>query len=356
MAEMKDDVTVVVINYNGKRYLDELFHSLYDGGDYEIILVDNGSKDGSIDFVQKNYPRVKIFSLGRNYGHSKACNVGLKEAKTKWVCLLDHDVVTTKDWLEAILQVAEEHPEGGIFTPRVIYYYDKETIHSDGGYVHYMGHLISKYAFLSSLEAEDKICEVDVAGSTSILVDKRKAEEIGLFDEDLFIGYNDFEFSLRMKFNGYKCFSIPTSVVYHKGGTAGFSYRGGKEYPRMAAYYMLRNRWIIILKFYALKTILLCSPAFLFYEVMAFLGILKKGFLKEYLRAVYWIIMNLNSILSKRRRLQLRRKIKDKELLSVGELTFTPGLLDGRIERLGKKVVDRVLIRYWRTIKRFKGF
>ncbi|MBU0694142.1 MAG: glycosyltransferase family 2 protein [Candidatus Omnitrophica bacterium] len=350
---MKNVVTVAVINYNGKRYLDELLRSISEACNYKTIVVDNGSEDGSVDFIKENYPQVDVIALGKNYGHSRACNVGLEEAKTKWVCLLDHDVVVTRGWIEALLRIAKERPDGGIFTSRVVYYHDKKTIHSDGGYVHYIGHLISKNNFFSILEVESKVCEVDVMGSTSILVDKGKAEKIGLFDEDFFIGYNDFEFSFRMKFNGYKCLSIPQSVVYHKVGTPKFSYRGGSKYPKMAAYYMLRNRWIIILKFYSLKTIVLCSPAFLFYEMVVFLTILKRGFLKEYANAIYWIIRNFRLIYSKRKTLQSKRKFKDRELLRVGKLTFTPGVVSNSVERIGKTILDNFLIGYWKMIRIF---
>ena len=347
-------VSIVIINYNGCRYLKECLVSIKEKVkiDYEIIVIDNHSSDGSADLLKKDFSWVKLIVLDRNYGHSYACNVAFREAEKDYVLLMDSDTVVTEKWLEPLIRKMEEDPGRGICISRAIFYPEKKMIHSDGGWAHYVGSMVLKNGFSELKSAGGCSEEIGAAGTTSMLVDKAKALEIGGFDDDFFVYLNDFEFSLRMRLAGYKCHSVPESIIYHKGGNPAVSYRGEGRYPRLRAFYIFRNRWYLIFKLYSLKTILLCLPALLAYECSIFVMALMKGLVLTYFKALFSFFAMLPEILEKRSHIKKIRCIKDKKLFSALPLTFVPGSVKEGGQKSLLQTLDTFLICYWNIIKR----
>ena len=142
-------VSVVIVNFNGARYLADCLLSIkeYVADNHEIILIDNGSADGSADLVKKEFPWVKLIELSRNYGHSFACNVAFREAENDYVLLMDSDTVVTGNWIEPLVKKMEDSPEVAICVSRAVFYPEKKTIHSEGGWAHYIGSMILKNGF-----------------------------------------------------------------------------------------------------------------------------------------------------------------------------------------------------------------
>ncbi len=350
------DVTIVVINYNGERYIKDCLTSVFEAEicGSMVVLIDNKSNDQSVEIVKKGFPQVKIIELDKNYGPGKARNIGILESQTKWVLLLDVDTIVTKDWLKLLLEEVSNCSDIGIGASRVLFYDNKEMINSEGGgYVHYVGTMVLKNGFCPISKTNAEISKIGAAGAVSIIVNKEKAIEAGLFDEDFFIYLEDCDFSLRMRIRGYKILSVPTSVIYHRGGTAGISYRGNGSYPNRNAYLHIRNRLMLILKVYSKRSIFIFLPAFLWYELALFGITLKKGLIKMYVEAWLDVINHLREILHKRRDIQTTRKVSDGQILWAGTMIFPPGLAADWIERIGKIILDYLLYGYWKIIRRF---
>jgi hypothetical protein len=356
MESLTNEVSVVIINYNGERYIKDCLRSVFDADIFAspVLLIDNKSDDRSLEIAKKYFPQVEIIELDKNYGPAKARNIGIKRIKTKWALLLDVDTIVTKDWLKALLNEVEGDSEIGIAVSRVLFYENKEMINSEGGgYAHYMGIMVLKNGFCHIDKVKSEVAEIGAAGAISMLVDKEKAIKVSLFDEDFFVYLEDLDFSLRMRLNGYKCLSIPSSVVYHRGGTANISYRGGEKYPEKNAYFHIKNRVILILKLYSLKTLFLCCPAILFYEMAILSIVLKKRLIRPYLEAWLKIFKSLPDIIQKRKDIQRNRKVSDAKLLWAGKMVFHPGLMSGWIERFGKTITEHFLYWYWLLVRRF---
>lgn len=346
-------VSIVVVNYNGCHALEECFSSIKKvaSTDHEIIMIDNASSDGSVDFMKSNFPWVKVIALDRNYGHSYACNVGLREASGNYVLVMDYDTVIGETWLDPLLKAIEGDREVGICVSRAVFYPQKDTIHSDGGWAHYVGSMILKNGFSPLRGADINIAEIGAAGTTSMLIDRRKGLEIGGFDEDFFVYLNDFEFSLRMRLAGYRCLSVPESIIYHKGGNPAVSYRGTGRYPAKRAFYIFRNRWFTILKLYSLKTIILCLPALLIYEGSLIVMAGVKGLMWQYLKAAFSLLKNLPAIINKRKGVQRIKKLSDSELLTAAPLSFVPGGVSGFMQARLLSLLNVFLIWYWNKVK-----
>src|SRR5215208_3760578 len=115
-------VTVVVPNWNGEKFLDTCLSSLQEQTfqDFETVLVDNGSTDGSVAFVHRNFPEVRVLALGENKGFSVAVNAGIRASHTEYVALLNNDTETDPGWLEALVRAAEAYPEAGLFASKMV--------------------------------------------------------------------------------------------------------------------------------------------------------------------------------------------------------------------------------------------
>jgi GT2 family glycosyltransferase len=123
-------VTVVIPNWNGERLLKLCLGSLRDQSfrDFETLLVDNGSTDGSLDFVAGNFPEVKTIALGENLGFSGAVNAGIRGSGTEFVALLNNDTEQDPGWLEALVRAAEDHPESGLFASKLVDFHDRRVL------------------------------------------------------------------------------------------------------------------------------------------------------------------------------------------------------------------------------------
>lgn len=350
----EEKVTVVITNRNGERYLEECISSVLESSYpiYEIIVTDNASVDNSMALIRQKFPGVKILEFQKDIGHSGACARGIEEAGTRYVLILDNDTKVTKDWLFYLMD-GMKRTGGAICTSRVLFYDNPDTIHSDGGYAHYVGSMILLNGFrkLSDAGGNMEIRELGAAGTVSMLIDKEKIKKGGSFDEDYYIYLNDFEFTLRTRLSGEKIYSVPQSIVYHKGGSEGQSFRGTGQYPAMRAFYIFRNRWFTILKLYSLKTIVLCLPALLVYEASLAIMAAMKGLVFEYLKAAGSLMMNLPNVIKKRKAVKKIREISDGELLTAAPLSLVPGGVSGVLQTRLLSLLNGFLIWYWNKVK-----
>jgi len=217
-------VTVMVLNYNGRPYLDACLSSLgaidYPGGKYEILLVDNGSTDGSADFVSEKFPDVRILKLDKNYGFSKGNNIGTGDARCEYVTFLNNDTVVDKHWLKE-LAVAITEEDGLIVDSKVVYFHDKDILNIGRGFLNRWGVGFCKGAGEPHSLFNEPVY-IHHATGCSMMIKKDDFIKIGGFDEDFFSYHEDIDFGWRAWICGYRIKYIPSSVVYHKsGGTAG---------------------------------------------------------------------------------------------------------------------------------------
>jgi GT2 family glycosyltransferase len=220
-------VTVVVPNWNGERFLSTCLGSLrrQTYGDFETVLVDNGSSDGSVAFVEENFPEVRIVRLPHNGGFTAAVNAGIGASEAEYVVLLNNDTEVEQRWLEALVRAADEHPEAGLFASKLVDFRDRRLLDGAGdalrktGLPYRIGHgEIDRGQF----EEEALVFGACAAGA---LYRRRLFDEVGVFDGDFFSNCEDGDLSFRAQLAGYRCLYVPGSVVYHVGSAS----TGGKR-------------------------------------------------------------------------------------------------------------------------------
>jgi len=343
---MLKKVTAAIITYNGEKLLAECLSAIKSQSypSYEIIVVNNNSTDRSVDLVKEKFPEVKILQMKENRGPSPARNAAIKKADTRYVLLVDDDAVLAPHCLMTLMEAVHQFPQSAVWSPRVVYYDKKDLIQFDGASPHYIGEAILNNPDTQlDTVLEKELFSIDAAGGVAYVVDKEKALQIGLFDEDYFFGRTDGEFTLRLTMSGFKCLNIPKALVYHKVKTRGLS----------KSFYQVRNRWYLILQTYSFKTILLIIPALLVYEISVLALLTAKGALKEYLKGNLAVIRNFGKLMKKRQKVQLLKKVPDNRILHSGNINIRKDILNSRHISVFKKLLNRFFDSYWQLIKRF---
>jgi GT2 family glycosyltransferase len=302
-------VTVVIPNWNGERFLEICLGSLRTQTfrDFKTLLVDNGSSDGSVAFVEENFPEVRVVRLPENLGFSAAVNAGIKASKADLVALLNNDTEVDPGWLEALVRAADDHPEAGFFASKLVDYRDRRLLDGAGdalrrsGLPYRLGHgEIDRGQF-------EREAFVFSACAAAALYRREMLNDIGLFDEDFFSNCEDWDVGFRAQLAGYRCVYVPGSVVYHVGSAS----TGGQKSAlntRLGA----QNGVNVLVK---------NLPATLTGKTLPFIiaGLISRltvtalspGLLRAYLSGLVGAGRLLPTMLKKRREIQKRRRVSD---------------------------------------------
>jgi len=322
-------LSVVVPNYNGRAFLDaclsSIFNINYPLSSYEVILVDNASNDGSVDYVRNNFPLIRILALNKNYGFTCGNNKGAEFARGGFIIFLNNDTVVDKNWLNELTKVALSDSKIGICGSKIMSMNDHAVTQYDGRHLHVLGGVVPGNPYTYRNKAGKEFYVVGSIQGSSFLVRKDVFKSLGGFDDDYFLYSDEADICYRAWISGYYVAYAPDSIVYHySGGTAGTlnRNRSGILYERLKSslrvYYGTRNAIINVLKNLELKNLLLGIVFSFFLLLFQLLVLLIDGDIKNVrllMSASMWSIKNLKSVYKKRLDIQARRKLSDQKLL-----------------------------------------
>lgn len=273
--------TVVIPNYNGRNYLQDCLTSLLEGSEVPaIIVVDNGSADESAAMVKEKFPMVKLIALPENRGFSAAVNIGIREAGTEYVFLLNNDTVVLKDTIEELEAAMERHPKAFSVAAKMLQMKNPELIDSAGDF-----YCASGWAFARGKdrknEAFSKETSVFSACAGAALYRKAVFEKIGDFDENHFAYLEDIDVGYRAKIYGYRNYYAPASVVLHAGSGS-----SGSRHNKFKVDLSSRNSIYLIYKNMPVLQVLLNLPFLLLGYLVKILFFLKKGLGADYMKGL----------------------------------------------------------------------
>ena len=207
---------VIVLNWNGKQWLTPCLTALLGQGlpDVEVVLVDNGSTDGSAELVQARYPTVSVRALGRNIGFAAGNNAGALGAEARYLVFLNNDTRVQPGWLQALVAAAEADATVGLATSKIVYADGSGLVDSAGdGYLRCGG----AFKIWHGQPAATAPMGGDVFGAcgAAFLIRRDLFEALGGFDEDFFVVYEDVDLSFRAQLLGARCRYVPDAVVEH---------------------------------------------------------------------------------------------------------------------------------------------
>ena len=294
------EVSVVIPNYNGIAFLDSVLASLEGQtlNNFEVILVDNGSTDGSCSFVTANYPWVHLIELSENFGFCGAVNAGIRAAKAPYVLLLNNDTEVKEDFVEEMLAAIRRHKNAFSCGARMVQYHDRDKLDDVGNYYCALGWSFARGRGkdIHAYETEDRIFS---ACAGAAIYRKKILEKIGYFDEEHFAYLEDTDIGYRARIYGYENWYAPKAIVYHVGsGTS------GSRYNQFKTRYSSRNNIYLIYKNMPLLQIILNLPFLVAGFLVKFLFFAVKGMGKEYAAG----IKNGFSISMKNKKVPFRMK------------------------------------------------
>ena len=251
-------LSVIIPNWNGKHFLTECIDSLKEQTfrDFEIILVDNGSTDGSAEFAEKRYGDfIRIIRNDKNLGFTGGNNVGIQASKGEYIVLLNNDTWADPRWLEELAKATRFDPPIRMWGSKVCSYYQRDRIEGVGELIYWDGLCRARGQYEQDHGQYNAMEEILFPPGCGAMYRKSLLDEIGLFDEDFFTYADDSDVGIRARLAGWKCLYAPSAIVYHKNsGTAG-------QYSPLKAFYVERNRFWITIKYFPLP-LLLFTPFF----------------------------------------------------------------------------------------------
>jgi hypothetical protein len=291
-------VSVVVVNYNGRHLLEDCFRSLTHQSyrNYEMILVDNGSKDDSISFMKEHFPNVHIVQLSSNTGFARGTNAGINEAKGEFILTLNNDTCVFSDFIEKLIQPMMREPAVGMCASKMIS--PDKKINSTGICISRSGAAWDRGGFEEDHGQYDYEEEVFGPCAGAALYRRIMLDEIGLFDEDFFLFMEDVDLAFRARLAGWKCMYAPEACVIHKhGGTAGYQ-------SDLSIYYGNRNLLWYVVKNYPARTFFLFLPWLAVRNTADIPYYAKHGKLLTILRAKRDMLLGIRKMVDKRKYIQ----------------------------------------------------
>ncbi|HVN86693.1 MAG TPA: glycosyltransferase family 2 protein [Candidatus Binatia bacterium] len=318
-------VSVVIVNWNGREHLDTCLNSLQRQtlSGVEILVVDNGSADGSVAYLRDTFSTVQVLANEANWGYGRALNAGIRRAQGHYLFALNNDTEVHPGCLAALLDAAERHPEAGSFAPKILSFSDRRVIDNVGHLLYPDGLSRGRGRLEIDHGQYDREEDILIPSGCAVLLRREMLVDIGLFDEDLFAYCEDTDLGLRGQLAGWRSRYVPAAVVYHKYSASTDTYSPTK------AFLVERNRVWVAAKCLPLPW-LVASPLFTLARLCAQVISLVTGrgaagrFAQSHSESQLALILvkallaataGLPRALRKRREVQQRRRISTSQLI-----------------------------------------
>lgn len=302
----KSEVAIVVPNWNGEALLDDCLGSLVrQSAKAQVIVVDNGSSDNSVDLIKTRYPSIIVLQMDTNYGFAGGVNRGIELAidlGCSYIALFNNDAVADKDWLKELVVVLRKQPHTGIATGKLMKI-DKKHIDSTGEFIHKNAMPFSRGRNEFDTHQYEKASQVFAASGGASLYRTKMLRQIGLFDEDYFAYFEDVDISFRAQLMGWRVYYQPSARAFHHIGKTSDKLGAFRRYHSVKNYVLLYNKNMPGHLYWKYK------PRFFVQLLRMSIGSLRDREFSTYLRAFIKSLVLLPSTLSKRRAIQRHRTV-----------------------------------------------
>jgi GT2 family glycosyltransferase len=322
-------ISIIIVNYNGKSLLEKCLESLFNVNydNFEVILVDNNSTDDTVNFVTKNYPSVILIKLESNKGFAEPNNIGSKMSKGKHLLFLNNDTVVTPNFISELVKIVENDPKVAICQSLLLK--PNGSVDSSGDFIDKLG------VVYNSKTKTDKVREISSARGASMLVRSSIFKKLDGFDEKFFVSFEDVDLGWRTWILGYRIVVIPTSIVYHHGGTT------IKKIKSEIAFHGFKNQLSMkITNFEPILAVKTLIKFFIIYgsrELKIWFdytihgktntsstkyetNIAPKPSFKIIFKSIWWILKNQKYLIQKQRKVNSERRISTKQLENMNIL------------------------------------
>jgi len=319
-------VSIIILNYNAGNLLLECIESVlktnYDN--FEIIVVDNASKDDSISRCKEKFQGIQIIENGKNLGYCEGNNIGIRNAKGEFVVILNPDTVVDDNWLKELINGYKKFGDG-MYQPRFLTTDNHKILQGTGNMIHLFGFGFARNKGDIDEGQFNKPERIGYASGTCLFTSKKILEKLGMFDSFLFAYHDDLDLCWRAALENIRSYYIPSSIVYHP--PEGYTFK----WNNFKFYLLERNRQYCLLTHYSRATYFKMLPALIMVDIGVFFYYLKKGVLQSKIKATLNILKNFNKINSRYRQIQNKRLISDRELIEIFDDNIViPKMMDSK--------------------------
>ena len=327
-------VSVAIVNFNGKALLRKNLPDVLrqDYKDFETIVVDNGSTDGSLELLNDEFPEVRVIPTERNAGFAAGVNRAIERSDGDYVATLNNDARPNIDWLSNLMASAEEHPDFGMFASKMVFDHDPAVINSTGISLDLAG-----IAWDRNVGDHNGGPSQEVFGPSAgaALYRRRLFDDVGGFDESFFAYLEDVDLAWRARLAGWRCWYVAAAAVRHEHSATGIEGSSFKNF------HLGRNKVLSILKNYPLPHLLLHAPFIVLYDLGAIPYTLVSRRDPSILLGRLAALRELGAALSERRAIQRSRRVEWSELSETMDGLYSPWALFRRYSRLRSVLARR---------------
>lgn len=308
------DLSIIIVTYNSSEYIEACLYSIYDQKtslDYEVIIFDNNSPDRTVPLIRNRFKDVILIASDENIGFAAANNVAVKRSSSDILLFLNPDTKLTENALDSLYKEVSKYSKGRVIIVPMQCCYDTGAFLNCGMGIDIFGFPIN----------EGETGRFFYADGAALLMKKKDFLDLGMFDEELFLIQEDVDLSWKARLLGYELKLLRETKVLHKGGASiGCGGRAERNFSTnvFRRYYGERNIIRNILKNYSWYNLLWVLPSIFIInlaEIVLFLFLGKPKVALSYIKAYHWNIFNLRNTLRKRKWIQNRRIISDKEIM-----------------------------------------
>lgn len=321
IKEKEPLISVIIINYNGEKFILETIDSVLSNNfkNSEIILFDNASKDQSLEMIKQGYRdnnKIKIIESTTNLGFAGGNNEAAKYASGNILFLLNSDAIAEKECLQSIIDFFETTPDAGIIQCKIKSRRNPELVENAGNYIDTLGVSYVMANYREDCDKYNQTKKIFTANGAAFAIRNDVFNEVGGFDSDYFLLYEESDLCWRARISGYEIYYLPKAVVYH-WGSASFGIqrsRNRKKINTNSLYLFTRNRMTSLIKNYESKNLLKYLPLnILTMEGLAFyyLSNLNFGAFNAINKAILVNFLSIGRVLKKRRIVQKNRRVPD---------------------------------------------
>ena len=312
---MNDLISIIIVNYNGKKWLQACLDSIQNQTykKFELIFVDNNSNDDSIEFVKNNYGWINVVKNNENSGFAGGNIIGLNYAQGKYIFLLNNDTYLQDDCLEKLIEGFNKIPRAGSIQSKIIMMHDNSRLDGCGSYwtsssfLYHFG-----YGQDQSSQKYNQPIQFFSNKGASMMIKKEVIEKVGFFDEDFWSYYEETDLCHRIQIAGYECWYWPNAVAHHAIGGSSLNFDNS-----FIQFHNFKNKLLSFLKNFQIITLLFVLPTYFFITIILSLFWLISGKFTHFFsiyKSFWWNMVNFNRTRIKRFKIQRLRKKSDREI------------------------------------------
>lgn len=315
-SEQQGSLTYVVPTWNGLKVLPMVLDSIArQGADpISVIVVDNGSSDGSLDWLRREWPAIAVVELDVNTGFAHAVNRGIEASTTAYVALLNNDVELESGWTTEMLAAIQTDARIGSCACKILSHRDRTMLDGAGDALAWSGIALPRGHGQRDIGQFDRGEDVFGARAAAALYRRGALRDVGLFDETFFAYCEDVDWAFRAQLRGWRCRYVPEARAYHLGS------HSADRNPRSSARFFAMNRrnavWLIA-KNFPISALFRHAPELAAGQVLLFASAMRRGLLGAHLRGMMEAVIGLPAALRQRRAIQRRTTLSPAQLTAI---------------------------------------